>query len=39
MFLNRYVLLEPIGQGSVTVVYEAEDTLNNRHVAVKLLVR
>jgi serine/threonine-protein kinase len=37
MFLNRYVLLEPIGQGSVAVVYQAEDTLNNRQVAVKLL--
>jgi serine/threonine-protein kinase len=37
MFLNRYVLLEPIGQGSVTVVYQAEDTLNNLQVAVKLL--
>src|SRR5690349_2090491 len=37
IFLNRYVLLEPIGQGSVTVVYLADDTLNNRQVAVKLL--
>jgi serine/threonine-protein kinase len=37
MFLDRYVLLEPIGQGSVAVVYQAEDTLNNVQVAVKLL--
>ena len=36
-FLNRYVLLGPIGRGSVSVVYEAEDTLNSRRVAIKLL--
>ena len=37
VFLGRYVLLGAIGRGGVSVVYEADDTLNARRVAVKLL--
>ena len=36
-FLDRYVLLGPIGHGGVSVVYEALDTLVDRHVAIKML--
>ena len=36
-FLDRYVLLGPVGHGGVSVVYAAVDTLNNRHVAIKML--
>jgi hypothetical protein len=36
-FLGRYVLLGPVGRGGVSVVYEALDTVGNRHVAIKML--
>ncbi len=36
---RRYVLLGPIGQGGLTVVYEAVDTFAGRRVAIKLPAR
>ena len=36
-FLNRYVLGQPVGRGRVSVIYEADDTVNSRRVAVRLL--
>jgi serine/threonine protein kinase len=36
-FLGRYVLLGPVGHGGVSVVYQAVDTFDGRHVAIKML--
>ena len=36
-FLGRYVLQGVIGQGGVSVVYQALDTVHSRYVAIKML--
>jgi serine/threonine protein kinase len=36
-FLGRYVLLGEVGQGGVSVVYQAFDTLRGRNAAIKML--
>jgi len=36
-FLGRYVLLGPIGQGGVSIVYQALDTVRGRRAAIKML--
>jgi serine/threonine protein kinase len=36
-FLGRYVLLGQVGQGGVSVVYQAFDTLRGRNAAIKML--
>lgn len=36
-FVRRYVLLGPIGRGGVSVVYQALDTVQGRHTAIKML--
>jgi serine/threonine protein kinase len=35
--LGKYLVMRPIGQGGMGVVYEAEDTLLHRRVAVKVI--
>ncbi len=37
LLLNRYEILEKIGDGGMALVFKAKDTLLNRHVAVKVL--
>jgi serine/threonine protein kinase len=36
-FNGRYVLLDPLGTGGVSLVYRAFDLLNQRYVAIKML--